>query len=417
MAFNITHAKDTVYTFNGFGALGALQRFNYSYTANENFTDEIGNDEHAATTTEPQTTLSFELTDTGTLAALLARLHYNFSTQDYTAGVDLDLDSNAFSFDQNDVENLIFTCGEYKAPDTVFSEAKLFPYHFLTSLAIRLDAEGEGSVTLDAQGSLFQPVYTPYHTTRAYPIQYATTTTATINAGWNVNSGTHQVLAVEIDNQIFYTGIAWSAATTVTLSNGEEFSADSRLMLWAFERTPGSLPTIDYINAIRFIKADRINIWLQPEGTTLDDTNNMLRVQSVDLTIDISREELREICKNETGSSVFFRSTNFPLDISAQIRVLETSLHTWAELQGKTLNEAATTGTVDFDNVLNTNDWVDAVLMIEWYKYGSDSPVQRVTCSGVRITGYDGVQEVRSRKEATWNLTMDQFVVEGFDVA
>ena len=65
----------------------------------------------------------------------------------------------------------------------------------------------------------------------------------------------------------------------------------------------------------------------------------------------------------------------------------ETTLTKFAELQGKTLNESATTGTVDLENILSSNDFTDAKLVVEWYKYGSDSPIQRLTCDAVTVTG------------------------------
>lgn len=415
--FKLVQAKDTVYTLNGYGAVTGLQRFNYGYSAQETNHDEIGNPVHAATSREPQTTVSFEVTDTGSLAALLARMRYDYSTQEYSAGISTDISTNAFNFDHTDLQYLIFTCGEYKAPGGTFSEAKIFPYHFVNSISIGLNADGVGRVTFDAQGSLFKPLYKPYHTTRAYSAQYASSTTVTVNSGWSVASGTHNVLALEVNNKLLdSTEVAWSAANTLTISGGSTVDSDDRVMAWLFERTPGSIPTLDYVNSIRFVKADRINIWLLPEGTSRTDNNRTLRAQSLDLTVNVPRDELKEIAKNDEGTSTFYYAPRYPLDITGQIRIFETTLHDWAQLQGKTLNESATTSTVDTDNVLDVTNWQDAMIVVEWYKVGSDSPIQRLVCSGVNITGYDGTQEINSRKEATWNLSTSEFYVEGFDV-
>ena len=420
MAENVRLAssKDTVYTLNGFGALAGLQRFNYSYSANEEDMYEIGNSVKVATSTDPETSLSFEVTDTGALAALFARMQYDYSAQDYEAGVNPDIATNVFSFTEEDLQYLIFTAGEYKAPGDVFDSATILPYHFVDSIGIRLTSDGVGTVTIDASGSLFQPIYKPYHTTAAYPVQWASNTTVDINAGWSVASGTHGVLALEVNNKIIEnTNLSWTAADTVTIAGGDTVAADDRLMLWAFELTPSaSLPALDYVNAIRFVKPDRINIWLIPSGTAAGATDNYLRVQSLDLTVDLAREELREIARNEQGSAVFYQAPQYPLDISGSIGIYETNLSKFAELQGKTLNESATTGTIDLDNVLSSNDFVDAKVVVEWYKYGSISPIQRLTCDNVAITGYDSTQEVRGRKEGTWNISTSDFLLEGFDV-
>lgn len=417
-SINLNSSKDTIYTINGYGALNALQRFNYSYTANEEDHDEIGSAVSAATSVEPETSVSFEIKDTGSLASVLARMHYDFATQDYTAGVTTDISSNAFSLIESDLENLIFTAAEYKAPGSVFSEAVLFPYHFVTSLSLRLNSDNVGSVSIDAQGALFKPLYKPYHTTKAYPVQYVTTTTADIPAGWGVASGTHNLLGLEVNNIILdHTAISWSDADTISVDDGSVISADDRLMVWAFPRTSTStLPSIDYVTNIHFVKPDRISVWLTEEGTTTTHNNKYLRVQSVDLTVDVSRDELKEIARNELGTSTFYQGVRYPLDITGQVRVLESDLTKWAELQNKTLNDSATTGTVDTNNVLDISNWQTAKLVVEWYKYGNSSPIQRVVCSGISFTGYDSTQEVGGRKEATWNISTSQFAIEGFDV-
>jgi hypothetical protein len=420
MAENVRLAtsKDTVYTLNGYGALSGLQRFNYGYAANEEDLNEIGNAVTAATSKDPTTSMSFEITDTGSLAAVFARMTYDYATQDYEAGVTLDINTNVFSFTEEDLQYLIFTAGEYKAPGDVFDQAVVFPYHFVSSFTINLTADGIGTVSVDSTGSLFQPIYKPYHTTRAYAVQYASSTTVDINAGWSVASGTHGILGLEVNNTIIAdTNLAWTAADTVTISGGDTVDTDDRLMLWAFELTPSSsIPSIDYVNAIRFVKPDRINIWLIPSGTSPGATDNYLRVQALDLTVDLAREELREIARNEQGTAVFYQAPQYPLDITGTVRIYETTLAKWAELQGKTLNESATTGSVDTDNILSSNDFQDAKLVVEWYKYGSSSPIQRLTSDGVAVTGYDSTQEVLGRKEATWNISTSDFLLEGFDV-
>lgn len=420
MAENVRLAtsKDTVYTLNGYGALSGLQRFNYSYAANEEDIDEIGNAVTVATSNDPTTSLSFEITDTGNLAAVFARMKYDYAAQDYEAGVTLDIDTNIFSFTEEDLQYLIFTAGEYKAPGDTFDQATILPYHFVSSFTISLTADGIGNVSVDATGSLFQPIYKPYHTTQAYPVQYATSTTADIAAGWSVASGTHGILGLEVNNKIIEdTNLSWTASDTVTIAGGDTVDVDDRLMLWAFELTPSaSIPSIDYVNAIRFVKPDRINIWLIPSGTAAGAGENYLRIQALDFTVDLGREELREIARNEQGSAVFYQAPQYPLDITGTIRIYETTLTKFAELQGKTLNESATTGTVDTDNVLSSNDFADAKIVVEWYKYGNNSPIQRFTSDGVTITGYDSTQEVNGRKEATWNFSTSDFLLEGFDV-
>jgi hypothetical protein len=420
--FNIINARDAVYAINAYQAINGLQRFNYRYTAREQDVDEIGNPLRVDTSFEPETTGSFEITDTATLAPLFARMRYDYSTQAYLAGNAANLTTNVgVTITEDDVQYFVFDLVEQKKPGGTFSEAKLIPNVYLTRFNIRVNADGIGSASFDWQGNLLIPVYKPYHKVQSYPVTRTTASTATVNAGWSVTSGTHGILGAMVNNiQLSPTDLTWTSTNVVTiqaagLTKIGSLTTEDRIMVWLYSRAPGTdTVPIDYVNSIKWVRADRINIWLVPSGTTTNDANRMLRVQSVDVSGDVSRDELKEILRNESRTSTFMWALRYPLNFTGTVNILETTLHKWAELQGKTLNESATEASVDVNNVLDVASWIDAKLVIEWYKYGSLSPLQRLTFAKMKVVGYEGTMAVNGRKEAVYSLKSDgDFSLEG----
>lgn len=425
--YRLIHAKDSVYSLNSYQAINGLQRVNYRYTGREQDIDEIGNALHVDTVTEPETSGSFEVTDTGSLASLFARMRFQNATQDYMAGSGGDVATNDFDINEDDLQYMLFDFVEMKRPGGTFTEAKLIPNAFLTRFNIRLNSDNVGSVNFDWMGNLIVPAYKPYHKLQSFPLEFVTVTEAELNAGWTgVTSATYGILGGMVNNiQLGPTDLEWNGVTDTQIdltasgiAKVGDLDADDRIMAWLFANTPGDLLAIDYIHDTRFVKPDRIDIWLEPDDEVLADGNRMLRIQSFDLSADIPRDDLKEIHRNESRTSTFYKHARYPLNFTGTINVLETTLHKWATLQGKTLNEAATSDPVDTDNVLDVTSWVDAQIQVAWYKYGSSDPIQEMTLGKVKITGYEGSMNVGGRKEAVWSYKTDgDFALSGHDVA
>lgn len=421
--FNMINSKDAVYAINAYNAMSGLQRFQYRYTAQEQDHDEIGNPFHVDTSTEPETSGTFEVTDTGSLAALFARMRYDYGTQSYMAGAGPGINTNVgWTITEDDLQYMVFDLVEQQSPGGIFSEAKLIPNAFLTRFNIRLTADAVGTVSLDWQGNLLIPVYQPYHDVRSYPAEFSSATEALFDSGWGVSDATHGILGGMINNDQLEPGdLQWNLdgdgveLTAQAVAKGYSFADNDRIMVWLFKLTPDAeMSELDYVNAVRYVKPDRINLWLVPAGDATTPANRMLKIQSFDLSADIPRDQLREIAKNEQGTSTFYWHTRYPLNFTGTINFLETTLHQWANLQGKTLNESADTSTVDMNNVLDVKNFQDAKIVAEWYKYGSDNPIQRITFAKVKILGYDGSLAVNGRKEAVWSWKSDgNFVLEG----
>lgn len=418
--FKLVQAKDAVYALNAYLALNGLQRFQSRYQAKQVMYDEIGNAVHTDISTEPETSGSFEVTDTASIASIFARMRYDYSTQAYMAGALADMTSNTWTFTENDLQFMVFDMIQQKAPGGSFTEAKLIPNAFLTRFGIRLTNDGTGSASFEFQGNLQIPVYKPYQKVSSYPCVFATGTTITVPAGWSANSGTHGILGGMVNNvQLAPTDIAFTGSTTITLQASgvtkiTTFDTDDRIMVWLYARTPGNEIAIDYPTSVKFVKADRVDIWLVPSGTAVDNTNRLLRVQSMDVSAEIPRDELKEILANDNKTSTFFWAPKYPLNFTANITILSTTLHKYAELQGKTPNESGSVSVVDANNYFDVTSWIDAKIVVQWYKYGSSSPLQRFTLSRVKIVGHDETLSVGGRAEQSYSLQSDgAFLLEG----
>jgi hypothetical protein len=426
--FKLNHAKDSVYSINNYLAINGLQRFQYRYSAREQDIDEIGNPAHVATVIDPETSGSFEITDTGSLANMFARMRYDYSTQSYMATGEPDVTSSEFSFDEDDLQYMIFDLIEHKRPGGTFSEAKIIPFCTLNRFGIRLNSDNVGSITMDWTGNLLVPVYKPYHQVQSYPAAFLDVETAVIDVLAGATTTTHGILGGMVNNVrlrhddlavVVGVGDERKVALTVSGLNkvGGELTDEDRIMLWLYAKTPNGPVPIGYGNEVKFVRPDRIDIWLVPQDATIDDTSRLLRCQSVDITGDVPRDELKEILRNEERTSTFYRHARFPLEFNGTLNILEETLHRWAELQGKTLNETASSASVDDDNVLDAASWVDCQVVARWYKYGSNDPIQELTLGKILVTGLEGSIAVGGRKEQVWTLRSDgSFNLEGFDV-
>src|SRR5258707_9252895 len=138
-------AKDSVVRLNAFDAINAVQNLSIDPRFNEEYYTEMGNANFSAQSRQPETEGSFEVTATGSVAAMLARMNYNYTTQAYA--FDPTTKGNIFSFTEVDMDEMIFDLINLKRPGDTFSDATLIPNAQLTDLSLRIDSTGTGSET------------------------------------------------------------------------------------------------------------------------------------------------------------------------------------------------------------------------------------------------------------------------------
>ncbi len=407
-------AKDSVIKLNAFDAINAVQNLNLDPRFNEEYYTELGNVNFSAQSRQPETEGSFEVTATGSVAAMLARMNYNYATQAYA--FDPVTKGNVFTFTENDMDEMIFDLINLKQPGTAFTDSTLVPNAQLTNLSLRIDSTGTGTETYRFVANLQEAFYKPYCDMVTVPLVTLTSGTAQVPGAYGINSGTHFLMYVFKDNQKFdNTQASFTGATTITVPTGLfTTTAPFDRVTAVLYRTPvGAFPTIYYPTSARFVRGDRADVWLIVSGTAGSDSNRLLRCQSVDITVPINSDKLTEIRRNNDQNTTYFRGVNFPLSITCNVVLTETTLQQWATLQGKLLNEAALSTPIDNNNRFNLADFSAMKLIVKYYVKGNESPLTTVTMDNIQITGFSERQQTGGRAERTLGYTGSQITIVG----
>lgn len=409
-------AKDSVVRLNAFEAINAVQNLNLDPRFNEEYYTEMGNPNFTAQSRQPETEGSFEVTATGSVAAMLARMNFNYTNQTYA--FDPTTKGNVFTFTEVDMDKMIFDLLNLKRPGDTFTDATLVPAAQLTDLSLRIDSTGTGSESYRFVANLQESFYKPYNDMVSVPLVTLSSGTAQIPAAYGINSGTHAIMYVFKDNQKFdNTQASFTAATTITVPTAV-FTTSApfdRVMGVLYSRTVGAFPTIYYPTTARFVRGDRADVWLIVSGTAGSDANRLLRCQSVDITVPINSDKLTEIRRNNDQNTTYFRGVNFPLSITSNVVLTETTLQQWASLQGKTLNESAPVTPVDVNNRFTLADFSAMKLIVKYYVKGNDSPLTTVTLNNIQITGFSERQQTGGRAERTLGYTGSEIQIVGIN--
>lgn len=407
-------AKDSVVRLNAFDAINAVQNLSLDPRFNEEYYTELGNINFTAQSRQPETEGSFEVTATGSIAAMLARMAYNYSTQAYA--FDPVTKGNVFSFTEVDLDKMIFDLINLKQPGNAFTDATLVPGAQLSELSLRVDSTGTGSESYRFTGNLQEAFYKPYNDMVSIPLVTLSSGTASIPAAYNINSGTHAIAYVFKDNQKFdSTQASFTGATTITVPTAVFTTTDpfDRVMGVLYKRTVGTFPTIYYPTTARFVRGDRADVWLIVSGTAGSDSNRLLRCQSVDITIPLGSDKLTEIRRNNDLTTTYFRAVNYPLTLTCNVALNETTLQQWASLQGKTLNESAAVTPIDPNNKMNLADFSAMKLIVKYYVKGNENPLTTVIMNDINITGFSERQQTGGRAERTLGYTGSAISIVG----
>jgi hypothetical protein len=413
-------------------AVNAIQNFNWDPRFNEEYLNELGNALHAAQMVTPEVSGSFEMTATGASVAMLRRMIGKQTAGEYAgylAGSPGAANHNTGTIREKDLENAIFDVIEAKAPNQTFSRSTLLPRMHLSQMSMRADANGTVSETYNFEGDLVRIFPTGKHdvvtvpATRTGADEAAKSTNIQITeaAYQDVatdNSADYQIAFVMIDEVIVPVGaITVGVAGKLTLAAPYTVGAGQRISVVLYKTVPGTMPTIEYPTAARFIKANQADIFLVPRSTvdirSLADgalmaynflqSDRVLRAQSMDLSVDLRREALRQIAKNDQASGIFYRAATYPLNITSSISVLETSMGDHAKLQGK--NEA--TDILDLES-FEGNEW-QIVLRV----YHNGTALQTTAFTDARVSGRGSRVQAAGRAEISWSFTGSGIVIEG----
>ena len=430
-------SKDSVLRLNQYDAISCVQNFDWDPQFNPETFSQLGDIKYTAQAITPETSGSFEVQSTGSTVAMLKRMitQFNDATGEFEGYLAQETPDNAGTIRETDLERAIFDLQDLKRPNEVFSRCTLLPRQQLSSLSIRADVNGAATETYSFEGDFAELYPDPYHDLISIPLTRSAGTPETVldvpaayevevEGGTDEAIATHLVVALYIDDVVVPAANIvpnWTTNVfdgTVTLTGGYTAPLGSRLSLIVYKNTPGPWPTITYPTTARFLKADKIDVWLVAPGTVdiaalADNTLNaqafadadlVLRAQSLDINVDMRREPLRQLRNNNRGTSVYYRAATFPLAITANLQVLESNLKEWARLQGKD---------IETSDILNLRDFENQVWQLVMRAYKGNTVLQTTALLDARVEGMGRRIAVGGNAEVAWSFGGSALRIDG----
>jgi hypothetical protein len=423
--------KDAVVHIGIYPAINSMQNFNWDPRFNEEYISQLGDPNYAAQTVTPEITGSFELVAVGSTVAILRSMIVKKTAGEFVGflrGDPAAADPNTGTIRETDLENAIFDPIDAKRPNQTFSRSEVLPRMHLSSIAIRADANGRASETYNFEGDLVRIMPTGKHDAFAVPATRVTASTTNMSLLYTtfdsieISGGTEDYVIdfAMIDEKVVpTTNITVGASGTGLFSFTAPYEAQlgARVMVYLHKRTPGSFPSIEYTTDARFVKANQINIWLVSSSTVdiaamadgdlmaydFDTDDQVFRVQSVDMNIDLRREALRQIALTDTGNSVYYRAATYPLNITASLNVLETDMAFHAKLEE--LDD--TTDILDLAG-FEGKEWQ---IVIRYYLEGT--AIQTTAFTNARVSGRGTRVQAAGRAEINWSFTGSGVMIDG----
>jgi hypothetical protein len=439
-------AKDTLVRINQFDALNCVQNFNWDAAMNAENLTQLGDANYDAQTTEPEVSGSFEVRSTGSLCSMLSRMIYTLDgvTGEFEGPIGT---ANTALIRETDLERAVFDFIEAKKANEVFDRSIVIPRAALTQFSVSAQADGTATESFSFEGDLLEVFRKGKQDVVSLSCVRDTagtpTTTVIAPVGFDLTTDAgaatatqHVVYALDIDGRrvkaadLVVTTDAGGdkvALSAGAIAKGITVPTGARVVVYAYKKLPGTVPTISYPTTARFVKGDKINIWLVSPASTFTvgaevgktvkqlitagidlneipftDADLWLRLQSCDLSVDLAREALKEIRKNDRGNSTFYRAATYPLNCSVDISALERDHTEWAKLQGKT--DADVLDLAGFEN----KEW----MVIARYYLGDDA-LQTVGILNARVDAPGARIQAAGRSEVTWRLAGSEFVAQG----
>jgi hypothetical protein len=447
MAIFQLQAKDAVIKINSSEALNAIQSFQWDSALNAENLSQLGDANYDAQIITPEVSGSFEVRSTGATASILSRMIYviNPVTGEFTGPMGT---SNDRLIRETDLEFAVFDLIESKKANEVFDRSTLIPRAFLSSLAISASSDGAATETYSFSSDVLEIFRKPYHDLVSIPVLRKAgdeLDTVTVPVAYSLEAASSdptaawKIYQVDIDGKRIPAAGVTVSGQDVSLSQaqvdaGITFPAGARVHILAYKKTPGAFPTITSPTTARFVKADKINIWLVNPNTAFtvagqtgtveahinagrdlnsvpfSDADLLLRCQSVNINVDLQRENLNEIRNNDRGNSIYYKAVTYPLNISADFSAYETDLDIFAKLQEKNLYGSAAPDILDLASFEN-KEWM---LVVRYYK--GNTTLQTVALLNAKIENPGSSVSVGGRSEISFQMTGSKLAIKGATV-
>lgn len=442
---------DKALRLNDYPLLNLVSSFDWAPNFNAQDIYEMGSTTKIDTSTELETSGSFELSSTGNTAGLLARMKPKKDASEAFLGYTYDSGSvagkNAYTFTQDDLADIKFDILMHeKTNQRTFNRSLWLPCAYLTSFSGRADSNGMAMETFNFAGSFVYGFPEPFHDVRSIPAAFVavsgtSTKTSTLQLVdvsngnidlTSISSTTHTAAYAVVDGTVITndptndTTVALGVDGEVTITSTEGFvvpeTAQVTVLVYKTTSPSTTFPTAATVErfaegakAINYIKGYQANIYLAPtDGMAPLASEKWLRVQSIDWNVDLRVETLRQIAANiEAGTSIYARVPTFPLSVSANISVVESDWADWKALMtGKThTGTDIWNHTFEFTPQYMKNEFA---VVIEYFTK-SGTKVQTTRLLDLRVDGYGSRQSVGGRGEISWSMVGTEYRVEGLN--
>lgn len=424
-------ASDKVLRLNNYSLLGMVQ--SHDVTANLNALDvyEFGRTSKVDSALELEVTGSFELISIGNTAALIARMTPKRSAGAFTGyAYSGNANKNNYLFTEASLTECQFDLVVYEKPDQInWSRSMWIPRAFLTQISGRADANGVATETYTWGGQDLIGFDTPYHDILAVPLTVTSGTQLAIADGTDVTGYTLAYAYID-DKRLRRTG-ATGVTEATTISNGlaisssEGYTAPSTAICRAVfykTATPSStFPTIT--TGIRdttafYVRGAQVDLYICPAdtGTPLA-SEAWLKVQTVDYTIDLRAESLRQLAYAANGSSIYCRVPTLPFDISVNASTYASDWADWKAMLTKTFpGNDVYNDTYDFSPQSLKGDPTTPITVVMKYYTKAKALLQQTEFTDLRLESPAERTQVQGRTEMTWGFRGTAFKVTGFNV-
>lgn len=422
---------DKALRLNNYNTLGLVQNFNWAPNFNAQDVNELGRTTRLETLMELETSGSFELASSGNLAGLIARMKIKqnlgqFDGFDYAPTASGTM-VNAYSYTQDDLANLKFDILLHeKTEQTNFNRSTYLACCYPTTFTGRVQANGMAMDSVNWAGLFVVGFPSPYHDARAVPALKATATTLTLPAPYT--STDWDVAYVTVDGRPLRNvasdpvKISSFAGSTITISGTTVGDGVVSMALvykkvpntnWATVHTPDTVGEVG-VDAVYGIRGYQANVYIAPANVaTPVGSEQWLKVQSIDYTIDLRMESLRQIALNTQGTSIYHRAVTFPLAMSLNATVNEADWQDWKQVLNKTF-----TGGNWQDNVYEfAPQYVKPsfAIVIEYFTKDG-TKIQRLVFDDMRVDGMGSRIAVGGRGEISWTFRGSQMTLTGYDI-
>jgi hypothetical protein len=433
MAVTQVLGTDKALRLNNYNTLGLVQNFNWAPNFNAQDVFELGRTTRLETLMELETSGSFEVSAAGNLAGMIARMKVvtNESTGAFEgfeyAPTASGTGVNGYSYDQDDLANLKFDLVLHeKTEQKNFNRSTYLACCYPTTLTGRVDANGMAMDTVNWSGLFVVGFPSPYHDVRTIPMAKSGTSTFSLldsgyTSGWTLAYVTVDGIPYTTDT----TAPVYATMTggTVTMSGGFVVPTGVVSMATLYKNTPNTLwsnvHTPDTVgsdsSAVFGVRGFQANVYIAPlDASTPVASDQWLRVQSLDYSIDLRIETMRQIAFNDQGTSVYHRAPTYPLTMTVNATVMETDWADWKTLLDKSFDsgDGVYENTYDFAPRYMKREF--AVIVDYFTKDGTK--IQRLSFPDLRVDGMGSRIAVGGRGEITWTFVGSAMEVEGYNI-